>query len=80
MFDPFSELNIGCYLLACNCFRYTDVRLSHEEKEAIGYKVKHLLNLGRKYHLVDCGYKVTLLEYVNHEITPENNLLIATKL
>mmetsp|Transcript_23802 Transcript_23802/g.39144 ORF Transcript_23802/g.39144 Transcript_23802/m.39144 type:complete len:345 (+) Transcript_23802:522-1556(+) len=52
-------------------------KLSHDEREAIGFQCKRLIDYGRLKGLESRGWDARLVTYVEREISPENVLLIA---
>lgn len=51
--------------------------LNHKEREAIGYKCKRFLDIGRMRYLEEHNFKVDLVYYVDPATSLENCALIA---
>lgn len=50
--------------------------LSFKEREVIGLKMRRILDESRKYAMEKKGFEVSLVRYVNREVSLENNCII----
>lgn len=61
------------------CFRDAEMKLTKQEKEAIGKKCKLLLNYGRFDYLKQLDFNCNLYYYVNSNVSLENVCIVACK-
>lgn len=55
----------------------TNLKFSVEEREQIGRNCKRLIDYGRLQYLKEAGLEVSMKEYIDGNLTPENIVLIA---
>ena len=51
-------------------------RLTSQEKTALGFKVKRIIDMGRCLFLAEQGYQALIEEYCGIDLSPENLVII----